>query len=199
MAYETTDAYETLTPGADDSASVDAPVCAPAAFPESVADGTTCRKCGHVGAPVGRGQCAKCRSWVKRNGGAITHGLYRADAAEALAPVLADRRRAILRQLGHTERDCPPIMSDVVDSLIESRLIAASFFAYLTQKSEGDVSRLSVTTRGRVSRAAESHGKATDRVAKLAQLLGLGRRARSARRRGALAGLQRALEGTDDA
>lgn len=36
-----------------------------------------CSRCGHIGAPAGKGQCAECRCWLPRNTAAMRHGLRR--------------------------------------------------------------------------------------------------------------------------
>ena len=159
-----------------------------------------CRRCGHVGEPVGRGQCARCKSWVPRNVGRLETGVYSAQARQALQPAIEAERHALLRSLVHTERTVPPVTAYVVDSLLESRMIAASFFKFLAERSAGDIAVLGVTTRGRIARATDSHGRAVDRVAKLAGMLGLERRPRRTRRATApMAALKRALEGDDHA
>jgi hypothetical protein len=108
------------------------------------------------------------------------------------------QRAKILRQLGRTEKTVPPVKSLVVDCLVREGMIADGYFTYLTRR-PADAGTLSVTTKGRVSRAATHHGASVDRIIRLAALIGLEEASsRRGRRNSPLDALRQALEGGTD-
>ncbi len=110
----------------------------------------------------------------RHNTDAITHGARSQQRREELAPLRREIRAAILADRGFTEADVPRVVSIIVDQFCEARLIAASYFQFLAD-SGGPI-----TTKGRQRRAVDGYLRASDRVTKLAQVIGLGREPRDA-------------------
>lgn len=149
--------------------------------------------------PDGAETCQRCGAFQLANRKASTHENYSAQRAAELAPAIAERRKQILRQLGQTERTIAPVKNVVIDCLVREFLIAEGYFAYLTKR-PADAGTLSVTTKGRVSRAATHHGASVDRIIRLAALVGLEHAtARRVRRSSPMHALRAALEGGDGA
>lgn len=101
---------------------------APAAQPVTDGNGTgrdletvECAACGHVGTPVGAGQCGQCRAFVKANTAGLVHGArseaLRRRLEEEAAEALAERRQAIAEDLGGAEA-LTVIGSDIVDRYV---------------------------------------------------------------------------------
>lgn len=132
--------------------------------------------------PAGAQTCPRCGGFQLRNRRASTHEATSRQRAEELAPVMRAQRAKILRQLGKTERSVPPVKSLVVDCLVREFLIAEGYFKYLAARPAADAGTLSVTTKGRVSRAATHHGASVDRIIRLAALVGLEHATRRGRR-----------------
>lgn len=145
--------------------------------------------------PAGADTCPRCHAFQPANRSAETHGNDSKQRAAELAPVMAERRKQILRQLGATERTIAPVKGIAVDCLVRECLIAEGYFTYLTQR-PADAGTLSVTTKGRVSRAATHHGASVDRIIRLAALVGLEHAtARRVRRSSPMHALRAVLEG----
>jgi hypothetical protein len=159
-------------------------------------DGPRHQKWCRAEVPPGADSCPRCGVWQPKNKGAAQHEAYSVQRREALAPIVAKHRRGILRQLGHTEANVPPTKSLVIDSLIELRIVAASYFAFLVANSDGAES-LAVTRTGRTRAAALHHGAAVDRIKALAESLGLEDKRRRGRRGDPMSALRARLEGTD--
>jgi hypothetical protein len=148
--------------------------------------------------PKGAQVCPRCKAWQPGNSSALTTGAYSARRAAALESAMREVRAKVLKQVGRTERTIAPVKSIVVDCLAREYFIASGYFAYLaTRPNSEEGGHLSVTTKGRVSRAANAHGNSVDRIIKLAQLLGLDEVARRTSRATPFHALRSVLEGGD--
>ena len=129
-----------------------------------------CRSCGHVGLAVGKGVCAECKHWVVGNSGAVTHGLRRyVDVGvlpDDLREYLIDFRREVSEDLGGDD-ELSRIQLGLIDNLADleaARLLLLDFA--LRQGSD--------TKRGRA--ALSDHGTTVERWGRVAKMLGLSRR-----------------------
>lgn len=97
-----------------------------------------CAACGHVGEPVGRGQCGQCRAFVKHNVAGMIHGgrrerplanpedseLYQGWAAD-LGGDLTAGQRVVLRRAAEADAVCQSALDYVLhtrESLVASRV-----------------------------------------------------------------------------
>ena len=144
--------------------------------------------------PAGAERCPRCHVFQPGNSAHLTHGLTSARYRLNLAPMLAKECRAILRQLGHSKRNCPPTKLVLIEMFIEARLVARSYFACLVANSH-DSESLAVTRTGRSRAAAVHHGAAVDRLSRLAAQLGLEHKRRLPVTASPLAALKHALGG----
>lgn len=97
-----------------------------------------CAACGHVGEPIGRGQCGKCRAFVERNTAGMIHGgrrerplanpeeseLYQAWEAD-LGGDLTAGQRTLLRRAVEADAVCQSALDYVLntrESLVSSRV-----------------------------------------------------------------------------
>jgi hypothetical protein len=110
--------------------------------------------------------------FTRNNNGHLSHGAESEQRALMLAPERQAERALILDGLGLTETDVTRPLSYAIDRLVEAHFIAQSYIAFLA--ASGGV----ITSKGRQRRAVDGWGKAADRVAKFAQLVGLERRTR---------------------
>lgn len=131
-----------------------------------------CARCGHVGEPVGKGQCSSCRCWLPGNSAALVHGRRRYEDTGLLPPDLRDYldsfEAEVVADLGG-EAELSTIQRGLVSALrgLEaSRLLLLDFA--LRAGSE--------TKRGRD--ALSEHGATVDRWVRLARVLGLRRKPR---------------------
>jgi hypothetical protein len=109
--------------------------------------------------------------WTADNTDSMTtHRAYSRRRREELTPMRQEMRTAILADRGFTESDVPRVLSTIVDQFCEARLIAFTYFQFLAN-SGGPI-----TAKGRQRRAVDGYLKASDRVAKLAGMVGLDRR-----------------------
>lgn len=123
----------------DQSSAVDAQWTPPAVNGGDAA--VECAACGHVGKPVGRGQCGKCRAFVKRNVAGMIHGgrrerplanpedseLYQ-DWAADLGGDLTAGQRAVLRRAAEADAVCQSALDYVLrtrESLVAVRVLKA--------------------------------------------------------------------------
>src|SRR5262249_8939704 len=133
--------------------------------------GPICKRCNAAN-PPGSTCCWKCKCYVKGTPGPVVHSAYSRRRSLLLAPIRHEMRTTILADIGHTDSDVRRAMSIIIDQLIEARLIAQSYFEFLAAAGGP------ITTKGRQRRCVEGWCRASDRVAKFAQMIGLERRRR---------------------
>lgn len=168
----------------DDSATTEAPCRqrvaaetprAESGSPSAVnGDGVECSKCGHVGEPIGKGQCAVCGVFMKANVAGMVHGgrstaLRRRIESEA-AEALAERRQAILEDLGGEEQ-----LSTIAADTVERYVVGE---AMLTWMESNLLAEGVITAKGKRRAMHSAYLQQLDRVARLGALLGLEREPR---------------------
>lgn len=155
---------------------VTSPTETPSAQPPAVTEDTAveCNACGFVGEPVGRGQCGRCRAFVKANVAGMVHGgrseaLRRRVEAEA-AQALAERREAIQEDLGGQEQ-----LSTIAQDTVERYVVGEALLQWMEKNllAEGVL-----TGKGKRRAMHSAYLQQLDRVARLGALLGLEREPR---------------------
>lgn len=128
-----------------------------------------CSRCGHIGEPVGKGQCAECRCWLPGNDAALVHGARRfVDTGllpDDLRGYVGQFAEDVIADLGG-EAELSTLQRGLVSSIAEleaTRLLLLDF----ALRSGTD------TKRGRDALAL--HGATVDRWARLARIIGLRR------------------------
>lgn len=149
----------------------------PSAQPPSVTEDTAveCSACGFVGEPVGRGQCGRCRAFVKSNTAGMVHGgrstALRRRIEEEASEALAERRQAILEDLGGEEQ-----LSTIATDTVERYVVGEALLNWMESNllAEGVI-----TAKGKRRAMHSAYLQQLDRVARLGALLGLEREPRS--------------------
>jgi hypothetical protein len=107
------------------------------------------------------------------NTASLIHGGRSRQASALQAPLREELRRGVIADLGGDERALPRTLLQLVDRFCETSLLADAYFTWL-QDQGGPIG-----TRGRQRAAVSGYLAALDRQTKLAQLIGLERRARN--------------------
>jgi hypothetical protein len=145
------------------------PITTNGASTEPSAVEVECSACGHVGEPVGKGQCERCRCWLPRNEGALVHGRRRYEGTglvpPELADFLADLRGAVVEDLGGED------LLSRVQLLLVDRLVELEGSARLSL--DFALRAGADTKRGRDSLA--DHRSTTDSQLRVAKAIGLRR------------------------
>lgn len=129
-----------------------------------------CTACGHVGEPVGSGQCGQCRAFLKGNVAGMIHGGRREH------PIANPEDSALFQQwadeLGGVE-ELTAGQRTVLCRVVEADVVCQTALDYVLRSRESFVAE-------RVLTALDVLAKHTGSVLKGARLLGLERRARHA-------------------
>lgn len=150
MAYETTDAYKTLTPEAS-----------AAPFPETPASGPVCGQCGRVH-PGGR-FLAGCPGPRLRHG--LTSALTRSGATTATEDAVEGAKADLLAELG----DLGVVKRNLGESFVELSAVRRYLGSRLAR--EGPL-----TTKGRQRALLSAYLGTVDRLVRLASVLGIEKR-----------------------